>query len=194
VRLQGRAPAYGVLAAAGAAALVVLVLGLVTVGALGGGPSIAASAGESSVAGPQLPTATAVSTAPEADWPTPWLQVLRALDVRRSSAFRKVDDAELDAVYIRGSVPWKADKELLATYRNQRLRIEGLTMEIRSLSIELEDTNHAVLHVVDRLASGTAVDQTGRRTTLPAGKPTSRRITLEAPIPGTWRISGITTL
>jgi hypothetical protein len=83
---------------------------------------------------------------------------------------------------------------LLATYRNQRLRIEGLTMEIRSLSIELEDTNHAVLHVVDRLAAGTAVDQTGRRTTLPAGKPTSRRITLEASTPGIWRISEITTL
>jgi hypothetical protein len=120
--------------------------------------------------------------------------VLKALDVQRSSAFRRVDDSALDAVYVRGSVPWKADKKLLATYRKQRLRIEGLTMEIRSLVIELDDTNRAVLQVVDRLASGTAIDDAGRRTTLPPGKPTPRRITLEAHTPGTWRIAEITTL
>jgi hypothetical protein len=214
--LRGRAPAYGVLAAVGAAALIVLVLGLVTVGVLGGGSSTAASTGESAEArkadtsvvparppssndgtpnasgDPPLPTATSVSTAPGTDWPTPWLEVMRALDVQRSTAFKKVDDTALDAVYVPGSVPWKADKKLLATYRNQHLRIEGLAMEIRSLVIESEETNHAVLQIVDRLVSGTAVDAAGRRTTFPPGKPTSRRITLEARTPGTWRIAEIT--
>ncbi len=67
-------------------------------------------------------------------------------------------------------------------------------MEIRSALIESEEANHAVIQVVDRLASGTAVDQQGRRTTFTPGKPTARRITLEARTPGTWRITKITTL
>ncbi|QNE21991.1 protein kinase [Kribbella qitaiheensis] len=211
--IGGRAPAYGVLAAAGAAALVVLLLGLITVGVLGGGASTAASTGSAEApttdasqspppssavtpttsSAPALPSA-AVSTAPGADWPTPWLDVLRALDRQRSSAFNSGSDTGLDSVYVRGSVPWKADKSLLATYRTQHLRIENLTIEIRSLLIESEETDRAVLQVVDRLTSGAAVDQAGRRTTFPPGKPTSRRITLQTTTPGTWRITQITTL
>jgi hypothetical protein len=192
--------------------LIVFVLGLVAVGVLGGGASIAASngaadtrasdgaasesprgSGDSRDVGPSLPTATSVSTTPEAEWPTSWLDVLRALDKQRSAAFKSGDDARLDSVYVRGSVPWKADRQLLATYRNQHVRIEGLTMEIRSVLIESEETNHAVIQVVDRLVSGAAVDQQGRRTTFIPGKPTARRITLEARTPGTWRIAEITT-
>ncbi|MEU0096594.1 hypothetical protein [Kribbella sp. NPDC006257] len=141
-----------------------------------------------------MPTATSVSTAPQADWPTSWLDVLKALDRQRSAAFKSGDAAGLDSVYVRGSVPWNADRRLLATYRNQHARIEGLTMEIRSVLIESEEPNHAVIQVVDRLASGTAVDRHGRRTTFTPGKPTARRITLEARTPGTWRITKITTL
>jgi hypothetical protein len=135
-----------------------------------------------------------VSTDPGTDWPSPWLEVMKTLDQQRASAFSKGDPVGLDSVYVRGSLPWKADTQLLATYRNQHLRIEGLTMEIRSVVIESEETDHAVIQVVDRLAAGTAVDQKGRRTSFPPGKATPRRITLRAKTPGDWRISEITTL
>ncbi len=213
-RLRGRAPAYGVLAAVGAAAMVVLVLGLVAVGVLGGGASTAASTGDAESPGTatsvasgratsgagtpdpsgSLPTATAVSTPPGTDWPTPWLDVLRALDRKRSTVFRTGDVSGLDAIYVPGSVPWKADKDLLASYRTQRLRIEGLTMEIRSLVIESELTDRAILQVVDRLVSGAAVDPAGRRTTFPRGRPVARRIVLQADAPGAWRIAEVTAL
>ncbi|TDU87156.1 protein kinase-like protein [Kribbella voronezhensis] len=214
-RLRGRAPAYGVLAAVGAAAMVVLVLGLVAVGVLGGGPSTAASTGDAESPGTDasvasgratisdagspnpagsLPTATAVSTPPGTDWPTPWLDVLRALDRKRSTVFQTGDVGGLDAIYVPGSVPWKADKNLLASYRTQRLRIEGLTMEIRSLVIESEEADRAVLKVVDRLVAGAAVDPAGRRTTFPRGRPVARRIVLQARMTGAWRISEINAL
>ncbi|WP_238157936.1 hypothetical protein [Kribbella voronezhensis] len=119
---------------------------------------------------------------------------MRALDRKRSTVFQTGDVGGLDAIYVPGSVPWKADKNLLASYRTQRLRIEGLTMEIRSLVIESEEADRAVLKVVDRLVAGAAVDPAGRRTTFPRGRPVARRIVLQARMTGAWRISEINAL
>jgi hypothetical protein len=117
---------------------------------------------------------------------------LQALDVRRSHAFATLDPTELNAVYLPGSTPWSADRDLLASYRKQQLHIEGLRLQIHSVTVESTDTTTVVLRIVDRLIAGTAVTPSGQRTTFPPGKPTTRRVTLTTTTSAnTWRISEI---
>jgi hypothetical protein len=117
---------------------------------------------------------------------------LRALDVQRSLAFSTLDPDGLDAIYVPGSSPWRADRSLLASYRDRQVRIAGLKMQIDKVAVERPGTGTVVLRVVDRLIAGAAVDNAGRRTPLPAGTPTARLITLTGK-GGAWRISGIVT-
>lgn len=135
------------------------------------------------------PGRTTVSAASEGD-AMRWLETLQALDVQRSRAFAGLDAAGLDAIYVPGSPPWRADRSLLASYRDQALQVVGLRLEIDQLEVERSGTRTVVLRVVDRLTGGTVVDSAGRRTDLPAGRPTARRITL-AGEGDAWRISGI---
>ncbi|HEY0470513.1 MAG TPA: protein kinase [Kribbella sp.] len=135
----------------------------------------------------------ATPSAPGDPETTRWLRTLHALDAQRSRSFSTLDDAGLDAIYLPGSSPWKSDKSLLASYRDQHVRIEGLSIEIQSLAVEQSSPSTAVLRVVDRLISATAVDSAGRRTPLPPGQPTKRRVTLRTTPPATtWRIAEIT--
>ncbi|WBQ02765.1 hypothetical protein [Kribbella sp. CA-293567] len=117
---------------------------------------------------------------------------MKTLDNRRSRAFATLNDAELNAVYVTGSSPWSADRALLASYRKDNLRIEGLRFEIDSVTVESASAKHAVLRIVDRLISGVAITPEGQRTTFPTGSPTPRRLTLTA-TGTTWRISAIST-
>jgi protein kinase-like protein len=119
-----------------------------------------------------------------------WRETLQALDVRRSRAFATLDPTELNAVYVPGSSPWSADRDLLSSYRKQQLRIEGLRLQIQSVTVETPGRTTVVLRIVDRLIAGAAVSPTGRRTTFPPGKPTTRRVTLTAAA-RSWRISEI---
>jgi hypothetical protein len=115
---------------------------------------------------------------------------LQALDFQRSQAFSRLDPAGLDAIYVPGSSPWRADRSLLASYRDRQVRIDGLRMQIEKLAVERPGAGTVVLRVVDRLIAGAAVDHAGRRTPLPAGTPTARLITLTGR-GDAWRISGI---
>jgi hypothetical protein len=115
---------------------------------------------------------------------------LQDLDVRRSRAFATLDPTVLNSVYVPGSSPWSADRELLSSYRKQQLRIEGLRMQIQSVTVETPGTTTVVLRVVDRFVAGVAINPTGQRTTFPPGKPTTRRVTLTAAAKS-WRISAI---
>jgi hypothetical protein len=120
------------------------------------------------------------------------MQTLQALDVRRSQAFSSLDRSALDKVYVPGSKPWTSDRALLASYRDQQIRVEGLRVQIDNLVIEHPGEDTVVLRIVDRLVAGAAVTPSGQRTQLPAGSATARRITLTA-TNSTWRISAITT-
>ena len=119
-----------------------------------------------------------------------WLATLTALDARRAQAFARLDPAALDAVYQRGSRPWSADRALLASYQERRVRVHGLRIQVRSVEVEQPDGDAVVLRVVDRFAGATAVDAAGRRITLPAGPVTTRLITVTGGA-GQWRISSI---
>ncbi|TWD83236.1 serine/threonine protein kinase [Kribbella amoyensis] len=207
--------AYGILAAAALAAVIVLVLGLITLDVLGT-PTTNPAAASTPTADPTrttpTPTTPALTPAPTtsttpppstttavnpsaphatSNQPSAWLQILKSLDQQRSRAFASLDPTALSAVYHPGSPPWTADRALLATYKAQQVRIDNLQIQIQHLTIEKADPTTTVLRVTDRLYSGTATDKAGHRTTFEPGTPTPRRITLTA-TNNTWRIAAIT--
>ncbi|WP_433023538.1 hypothetical protein [Kribbella sp. CA-294648] len=113
------------------------------------------------------------------------------MDAGRSRAFATLNPAQLDAVYVRGSSPWSADRALLASYRKQHIRIEALRLQIHAVTVETPGQTTVVLRIVDRLISGAAVTASGQRTQFPPGQPTTRRLTVTTTA-GHWRIAAIT--
>ncbi|MEV6412372.1 protein kinase [Kribbella sp. NPDC051718] len=181
--LRTKRAAYGILAACGAGAVTTLVIGLAAAGVLGHPTRSTATNHQATPSStpPAQPTRTAEAS---------WLQTLQALDVRRSRAFATLDPTVLNSVYVPGSSPWSADRDLLSSYRKQQLRIEGLRLQIQSVTVETSGKTTVVLRVVDRFVTGVAVTPAGQRTTFPPGKPTTRRVTLTAAAES-WRISAI---
>ncbi|WP_344211015.1 hypothetical protein [Kribbella sancticallisti] len=122
-----------------------------------------------------------------------WLRTLQGLDARRARAFSTLNQAELDKIYVPGTAPWTSDRSLLTTYQQQKIRVDGLRVQIDSLTIEQPGADTVVLRIVDRLVAGATIDSAGHRTPLPPGPATARRITLRAEAGNkTWRISAIT--
>ncbi|MEV8372456.1 protein kinase family protein [Kribbella sp. NPDC056861] len=191
--LHTKRAAYGILAACGAGAVTTLAIGIATLGVLGDPANTSTAAADQTTHPTPTPTPQPTPTPsrmPSAAKDQQWLQILQALDSSRSRAFARLDPGELNAVYVSGSPPWTADRKLIATYRSQRLRIEDLRLEIKTVKIEAANPKTVVLRIVDRLVAGAAVSSSGQRTAFPPGTPTSRRITLTANGPG-WRISAI---
>ncbi|MGZ0146911.1 hypothetical protein ACXJJ3_07545 [Kribbella sp. WER1] len=131
--------------------------------------------------------------------PAAWLRTLEALDAQRSQAFWTLDLTALDGIYLPGSSPWTADRALLATYRKQNVRVQGLRITIDSTTIASRTPTTITLRTVDHLSAGEAVDGYGTRTPLPPGKPSTRLITLttapqsaSGPSTQPWRITTIT--
>ncbi len=222
-RFGFRHPAYRVLAAVGLGAVVVLILGLLTVGVLDNPAGTAAAAdrtdpspspattSSSPMTPAQSPSRTAPTQPPTAVRPTTpeppsrvdtgeWTRTLRALDAQRAQAFWTLDLALLDTIYVPGTEPWAADRALLATYRKHQIRVRGLQIHIDRTTIESQTSTTVVLRTVDHLTAGQAIDPTGTTTNLPAATPATRRITLSATPTTTpsattspWRITAIAT-
>jgi hypothetical protein len=188
--------------------VVVLVLGLVTVGVLDNPARTAAAADRAEQsASPQSPTtstpepASPRPTAPEQSGgisAAEWTRTLQALDTQRAQAFWTLDAALLDRIYVPGTEPWAADRALLATYRKHQIRVRGLQIRIDRTTIESQSPTTVVLRTVDHLTAGQAVDRTGTTSPLPPGAPSTRRITLTTTAgttnstPPSWRITAIT--
>ncbi|WP_165553063.1 protein kinase domain-containing protein [Kribbella speibonae] len=229
-------PAYGVLAAAALAAMIVLAIAIATLRTLNTpataqpDPSDAQPAAQQTTASPQPPTTTHQTTPnrPETSPtqtrtttstqpPKPasstelatWTQTLQALDAQRAQAFWTLDLTALDQIYVPGSTPWRADRALLSTYRQQNIRVQGLRITIESTEITHRTPTTVTLKTTDHLTAGQAIDPTGTKTQLPPSPPTTRLITLTTtphttprttapsrsaprqPTP-TWRITTIT--
>ncbi|MEU4601915.1 protein kinase [Kribbella sp. NPDC023972] len=199
-------PAYGVLAAVGVGAVVVLVLGRLTVGALDSPAGTAAAADRARQSPSPIPPSQSPTifppppTTPTQPPPTAreWTRTLQALDAQRAQAFWTLDLALLDTIYVPGTEPWAADRALLSTYRKHQIRVRGLQIRIDKTTIESQTPSTVVLRTVDHLTAGQAVDRTGTTTPLPSGTPSTRRITLTSTpstptrSPPTWRITAIT--
>ncbi|WP_165553727.1 protein kinase domain-containing protein [Kribbella capetownensis] len=212
-------PGYGVLAAAGLGAAVVLVLGLLTVGALDNQPTPTAATEPSARPPQQTPTqaptqtstpapthsstsvasqtpTAAPSTASHSPRPaetTDWARTLQALDAQRAQAFWALEPSILDKIYVPGSKPWTSDRALIVAYSKQQLRVRGLRIHIDSTTVERRTTTSVTLRTVDHLIAGSFVDRHGTSTPLPPATPTTRLITLTAnPSTPAWRIATIT--
>ncbi|WP_427896689.1 hypothetical protein ACQHIV_15740 [Kribbella sp. GL6] len=103
--------------------------------------------------------------------------------------------AALDQIYMPGSPPWAADRALLASYRKQNVRVQGLRITIESATIAARTPTTITLRTVDHLTAGEVVDRLGTKTPLPAGQLSARLITLTA-VPTSsksqpWRITTI---
>ncbi len=211
-------PAYGVLAAAAVAAIIVLAIAIATLRTI----DTPATAQPDPSGTPQRtsasPPTTAHPTAPGRPETSPsqaraassaelatWIETLQALDAQRAQAFWTLDLAALDRIYVPGSAPWRADRALLSAYRNQNVRVQGLRITIESTAITRRTATTVTLKTTDHLTAGQAVDHTGAKTPLPPGPPATRLITLTttprtaAPSRSaarqpthTWRITTIT--
>ncbi|ADB31752.1 serine/threonine protein kinase [Kribbella flavida DSM 17836] len=203
-----RRNAYGILAMAALAAVIVLAVALTTLGVFKTPTTNPAAASPPSPTPPPAPSASTTSSSaapppatpvstptttpamPSAPGDRTWLQTLQSLDNRRAHAFWTLNPTELDAVYSPGSRPWTADRALLASYKSQNVRISNLRLQIQHLQQEPGPGPTITLKVTDRLISATAHTRTGQRTQLAPGPPTTRRITL-TPHGKTWRITTI---
>jgi hypothetical protein len=183
----------------------VLVLGLLTVGALDNPAGTAAAAADRTRQPSPIPPSQSPTTSPpRPTTPTQppgvdareWTRTLQALDAQRAQAFWTLDLALLDTIYVPGTEPWAADRALLSTYRKHQIRVRGLQIRIDRTTIESQTPSTVVLRTVDHLTAGQAVDRTGTTTPLPSGTPSTRRITLtttpNSPTTPTWRITAIT--
>ncbi|MET9310324.1 hypothetical protein ABZX12_00710 [Kribbella sp. NPDC003505] len=107
-----------------------------------------------------------------------WKRTLEALDAERAKAFWTLDLDALDRIYVPGSPPWVRDRALLAEYREQNIRVEGLRITIDSTAVTRRTATSVTLKVTDRLTAGQAIDASGTVTTLPSGIPTTTLITM----------------
>ncbi|MER7245338.1 hypothetical protein [Kribbella sp. NPDC000426] len=122
-----------------------------------------------------------------------WTKALQALDAERARAYWMLDMSALDRIYVPGSSPWRSDRALLSGYREQQIRVEGLQVQIDSLSIAGRTRTTVTLRTTDHLAAGQVVDQSGAKIPLPPGTPTTKLITLTTdPTTKVWRIADIT--
>lgn len=175
------------------------------------GLSLNASRADDSGRSPTAAVPTMTTTSPAAPRPIPavspkqssgtgasaieiarWRTVLDRLDAARARAFATPDLRLLDAVYERGSAPWRADRSLLATYRSRSTRVEGLRIAIESVEPVRRSSDGVVLRVTDRLTGGRLHLPDGTTTPLPPGPTTTRLITLTTD-GSRWRITRIAT-
>ena len=190
-------PAYGVLAAAALGAVIVLVIGIATIGALNSTPTAATNQPTTPPTPPQPASSprTGQPTTPRTAPPSPtrsptttasrtdaaqWTLTLQALDAQRAHAFWTLDPDVLDKIYVPGSPPWLADRALLDTYLKQNVRIQGLRIQIDSTTVTHQTPTTITLKTTDHLSAGQAIDQTGTTTPLPPGSPMTRLITAHA--------------
>lgn len=120
-----------------------------------------------------------------------WRKVLATLDARRAQAYATNDPAVLERVY------YPAGSDLAADDRTEidkcvraGCHLEGLRFAVRTLHVDSERRDRAVLRVVDQLQAYTVVSDDGERVSRPAGEPKQRRITLVRTGQG-WLISRI---
>jgi hypothetical protein len=163
----------------------VLVLGLtcgvVAVAVLSAAPGVPSAPGRSR--GPEVSTAASERYA---------VGVLHAWDARRAAAWAAGDRTALSRLYTPGSSAGAADLSLLDRYLARGLVVRDLRMQVLRARVLVSRPGRLVLEVTDRLAAATAAradaEDVGR--TLPADRPTTRRLVLRRDA-GDWRMARV---
>lgn len=120
-----------------------------------------------------------------------WFEVLTTLDQRRARAFATPDPDRLNAVYVAGSDLLAKDRAEIEKCVRAACRIDGLRLEITELHVVSAGRSWVDLEVVDQLQAYTVVEESGERTSQPAGEVKTRRITLVRGPAADWRIARI---
>ncbi len=115
--------------------------------------------------------------------------LLGGLDVVRARAFVAGDASRLGDVYADERTA-RADVEVLRSYRDRGLRLEGMLMVREACSVSVRAPQRLTLEVVDRLGPTSVVTRSGETRALPHDRPTRRRVVLELTDVG-WRVASV---
>jgi hypothetical protein len=115
--------------------------------------------------------------------------VLGGLDAVRTEAFVTGDASRLRDVYA-DELAAKVDVAVLRSYRERRLRLEGMALLRESCRVTDRSPGRVVLDVVDRLGPTAARTGDGKRLELPTDRPTRRTVVMHE-IDDAWRIAEV---
>lgn len=115
--------------------------------------------------------------------------VLHGWDQRRAAAWAAGDVPGLRGLYTRDSTAGAADVAMLRAWRERGLRVEGMRMQVLSVSVRADTGRRLVLVVSDRLAAAVAVGD-GVRRPLPRDSVSTRRLVLVCGS-GEWRMAQV---
>ena len=103
--------------------------------------------------------------------------LIGGLDAARTQAFVTDDEARVSDVYADGHAA-RADVDLLRSYRERGLRLEGMLLVRESCRVTARSRQRVTLDVVDRLGPTTVHTSDGRHRVLPRDRPTRRSVVL----------------
>jgi len=115
--------------------------------------------------------------------------LLGGLDAVRAQAFVADDEERLGDVYVDEHAA-RADMEVLRSYRERRLRLEGMLLVREACRVTARSRQRVTLDVVDRLGRTSVRTENGRRQDLPNDRPTRRTVALER-VGDVWRVAAV---
>ena len=115
--------------------------------------------------------------------------LLGGLDMVRREAFVTGEMARLRDVYTDERAAL-ADAEVLRSYRERGLRLDGMVMVRESCRVTARSSHRVTLDVVDHLGPTTVRTADGRPRDLPRDRPTRRIVVLER-VGDVWRIAAV---
>ena len=115
--------------------------------------------------------------------------LLGGLDATRTRAFVADDEGRLGDVYVDERAA-RADVEVLRSYRERGLRLEGMLLFQESCRVTARSRQRVTFDVVDRLGPTSVRTEDGRRHDLPRDRPTRRTVVLER-VGDVWRVAAV---
>jgi hypothetical protein len=115
--------------------------------------------------------------------------LLGGLDAVRTQAFAAGDEDLLGDVYADERAA-RADTDVLRSYRERGLRLEGMLLVRESCRVTARSRQRVTLEVVDRLGPTSVRTEDGRRQDLPRDRPTRRTVALER-VGDVWRVAAV---
>lgn len=116
------------------------------------------------------------------------VEVLREWDEERAAAYASGSVGELRDLYV-GSAG-ASDVDLLRSYLRRGYRVEGIRMQLLTVSVRAHRPGSWLLRVTDRLAGGVAVGY-GERVALPRDRASVRMVRLVRGADGRWRVRSV---
>jgi hypothetical protein len=117
------------------------------------------------------------------------LEVLRDWDAARSRAWGQGNGARLRGLYVAGSTAGRRDVAMLGRWADRGLRVQGMSMQVLGVRLEVRKPRRIVLVVTDRLVAAYALGR-GRRYPLPRDNASTRRLEFRR-VDGRWLLASV---